>query len=348
MKIVYQNLKAGDVKVEVESPEDLWYLSQIIEPGDSVKGVTLRKVKATEEAKGERRRVFLAVDAEKLDFTESSLRVTGKITDGPEDVPRGSYHTFNIEPGDTVSIIKDKWFGFQLDRLKEAEVERARILICVFDREEALFALIQRAGYSVLSRLKGSVPKKDYSESVSGNFFAEIVKQLKEYDGRYGLDHIVVASPAFWKDELMKVLKDPSLKRKVTMATCSSVSQSAVDEVLKREEIHSALKQDRVAREVNFVERLMAEISRDGKAVYGLENCEDAAQAGAVDTLLITDSLIRRLREDNEFFRCDQLMRSVDDQRGTVVMVSSSNSAGQKLDGIGGVGAILRYKLSYE
>ena len=90
MKIVYQNLKAGDVKVEVQSPEDLWYLSQVIEPGDTIKGVTLRKVKATETAAGERRRVFLAIIAEKLDFTESSLRVTGKIIDGPEDVPRGS------------------------------------------------------------------------------------------------------------------------------------------------------------------------------------------------------------------------------------------------------------------
>ena len=231
--------------------------------------------------------------------------------------------------------------------MREAEVERASVLICVFDREEALFALLKRGGFEVLSKLKGSVQKKAFDESVSGDFFAQIEKQLREYDSRYSLDHIVVASPAFWRDPFLKSLSDPDIKRKLTYATCSSVSESAINEVLKREELSSALKKDRIAREVDFVERLMAGIAKDSAVCYGFADVENAAAAGAVDFLLVSDSLIKRLREENDFFRLDQLMRSVDSQRGSVVLVSSAHDAGRKLDGIGGIGALLRYKLSY-
>ena len=92
----------------------------------------------------------------------------------------------------------------------------------------------------------------------------------------------------------------------------------------------------------------MAEIAKNDKACYGFDKVKEAVDAGAVDTLLLTDSLIKRLREDNDFFRLDQLMRSVDDQRGVVFLVSSSNPAGKKLDGIGGIAALLRYKFTYE
>lgn len=346
MKILHKDLKYGEVKLVVESPEDIWYISQVVEPSDIIKGVTLRKVQATEKA-SERKRVFLAVKVEKTEFTESSFRATGKIIDGPEDVPRGSYHTFNVEPNDTITIVKSHWFSYQLDRLKEACETRARILICCFDREEAIFALVKRQGYELLSRLKGDVQKKEFDVSAKASFYPSIIKQLKEYDARYSLDHIIVASPAFWKDEFMKVLDDPGLKRKITMATCSSVGASAIDEVLKREEISTALKQDRVAREASFVEKLLETIAKNGAACYGMRDVRQAILAGAVDTLLVSDGLIQRLRLQETFAELEELMRQVDSQRGSIVLVSSKNSAGKKLDGLGGIGALLRYKLSY-
>ncbi|MBW3019101.1 mRNA surveillance protein pelota [Candidatus Woesearchaeota archaeon] len=346
MKILHKDLKYGEVKLTVESPEDVWYISQIVEPSDIIKGVTLRKVQATEKS-ADRKRVFLAIKVEKTEFTESSFRATGKIIDGPEDVPRGAYHTFNIEPNDTFTIVKSHWFSYQLDRLKEACETRAKILICCFDREEAVFALVKRQGYEILSKLKGDVAKKDLDESSKSSFYPAIIKQLEEYDKRYGLDHIIVASPAFWKDEFVKVLNNPELKKKITMATCSSVGASAVDEVLKREEISTALKQDRVARETAFVEKLLGTIAKNGPACYGMKNVENAAFAGAIDTLLVTDGLIQNLRLQETFSDLEELMHHVDAQKGAIVLVSSKHTAGKKLDGLGGIGALLRYKLSY-
>src|SRR3972149_4017479 len=96
MKIVEKNLRQGEVKVLVETGEDVWFVAQVIDPGDIVKGKTLRKLKVSEEADATKRSVFMAVQVEKVDFAGDQLRLNGKMIEGPEDVPRGSYHTFSV------------------------------------------------------------------------------------------------------------------------------------------------------------------------------------------------------------------------------------------------------------
>lgn len=351
MKIVSKNLRQGEVKVNVETPEDVWYLSQLIDSGDTLKGKTPRKVKVNEEADATKRMVFIALTVEKVEFskTTNALRASGKILEGPEDVPHGSYHTFAIEPGTILTIQKEHWYGYQIERLIEAaETKPAKIVICVFDREEAYFARMTRSGAEMLTHIEGDVEKKRTGIKAKASFYEDIIKLLEQYDERYKLDFIIVASPAFWKEELFKVLKNDLLRKKLIQATCSSVDERAIDEVLKREEVQTALRQERSSKEMIFVEKVLEAISKKGAVVYGVKATEDAAIAGAVATLLVTDTLIQKLRQANTFARIDSIMRTVDKQKGTVVIISGEHIGGKKLDGLGGIAALLRYKLSYE
>ncbi len=351
MKITHRNLKQGEIKVLVETPEDLWYLSQLVDAGDTIKGKTPRKIKITEEAEATKRMVFIALNAEKIEFskTTNALRISGKILEGPEDVPHGSYHTFAVEQGNIISIQKEHWYNYQLDRLEEAtETKQAKILICVFDREEAYFALMKRAGAELLSHIKGDVERKRVNTKVTTNFYEQIIKQLEQYDQRYKLDFIILASPAFWKEDLYKVLKNDALRKKIIQATCSSADEQAINEVLKREEVSSALRQERTTKEMILVERILQEIAKKGPVVYGIRATEETAIAGAIETLAVTDTLIQKLRQENNFARLDSVMRTVDKQKGHVTIISGEHSGGKKLDGLGGIAALLRYKLSYE
>ena len=61
-----------------------------------------------------------------------------------------------------------------------------------------------------------------------------------------------------------------------------------------------------------------------------------AANAGAVETLLILDS---KIREQD----LDDLIRTVESQQGNVIIVSGQHDAGRELSALGGMGAILRY-----
>ena len=354
MKQIYSNLKKGEIKVKVENMDDLWYLSTIIDPGDFVKGKTIRKIKLGDKEQRNvkiiKKPIFIKINAEKIEFSKTSnmLRVSGKITEGPEDVSKGEHHTFNLEENTIITIIKEKWLKFQLDKLKEAcSTSIAKILIVVLDREEVYLALMKKYGYEILSHINGKVEKKAQPEQIEGSFYQEIIQKIEEYDKRYNFSQIIVASPAFWKEYLMKELKDSDLNKKIILATCSSVDKTGINEVLKRPETKEALKQDRIAKEVNLVEELLAEISKNDLAAYGLKDVEGAANAGAVKILLVTDTLIQKSREENKYEKIDSIMKITEITNGAINIISSEHEGGKRLDGLGGIGAILRYKLNY-
>jgi len=351
MKIISSDFKKGPVKIKIESLDDLWYLSQIIDVGDIVKGKTLRKIKVgSSEKEAVRKPVFIVLTVEKLEFSKTTnrLRVLGSIVEGPEDVAKGSHHTFNIEEGTVITLVKQKWPDFQVKQLKDAaESSSLNILICVFDREDAFFALMKRSGYELLTHIHGDVAKKAVDEPVKSTFYAQIIKQLEEYDERFKLDKIILASPAFWKEELFKVLQNEELKKKIVPASCSSADESAINEVLKREEVQKALKQERVSDELALVEKVLSEISKQGLAAYGMEEVQQAVDAGAVKDLLVTDALIMDLREKEKFSQLDRLMKDADKSRAKIHIISVEHSGGKKLDGLGGIAALLRFKLSY-
>jgi len=60
---------------------------------------------------------------------------------------------------------------------------------------------------------------------------------------------------------------------------------------------------------------------------------------------LITDSFIFSSREDGKYEIVDEIMKLVDSNKGDIVIISKEHDGGKKLNGLGGIGAILRYKI---
>jgi len=351
MKILNKNIKKGYIKLKIENLDDLWYLSNIIEQNDFIKGKTIRKIKIGEQQQRNikiiKKPVFLKLQVEKIEFKSDSLRIGGKITESPEDIPHGSYHTFNLEENTIITITKEKWLKFQIDKINEASQEKiAKIMIIVLDREEALFALMQRKGYKLLTKIKGNVAKKAVEEKSKPTFYLDVINKIKEYDKRYNLSKIIIASPIFWKEELVKELKDEDLRKKIIQASCSSADKNGINEVLKRPETQEALKQDRISKEINLVEELLVEISKNNLAVYGLKQTENAVNLGAVSKLILTDSFIKKQRDKENYEQIDQMLKNTESMKGSVNIISSEHDGGKKLDGLGGIGGILRYKLN--
>lgn len=354
MKLLHLNLKKGEVKLLTQSLDDLWYLSSIIEPEDLLQGKTLRKIKYTsseEKSKeGTKKPVFIKIEVEKVEFSKYTnvLRVSGVIKQAPEEVPLGSYHTFNVDENTAITIVKGQWLKYQLDKLKEACAEqKSSLLICVHDREEAYFALFRKYGYEILAHIQGEVQKKREESIKKENFYRTIIAKLNEYVDRFQIKQVILASPAFWKEDLMKELNDNKLRQKIILATCSSATRNGIEEVIKRPEVKEALKLERTAKEINKVEELLTEIAKNNLAVYGLNETENAALIGAVKELLITDSFIQKSRSENLYNEVEKIMKTVDKAKGEIEIISSEHEGGKKLDGLGGIAAILRFKLRY-
>ena len=352
MKILSRNKE--EFKLKIENADDLWYLSTIVDAGDLVKGKSLRKIKIGDSSQGNvkiiKKPVFLEIKVEKVEFAETSnvLRVLGIITQSPEEVEHGDHHSFALEEGSIITIHKEEWLAYQTERLREAAAEKqGRILIVIHDREEAFFALMKKAGYTLLSHITGDVQKKGDDKSITKNFYREILDLVQEYVDRYTITSVVMASPAFWKEELAKELKDEVLKKKIIFATCATVGKTAIAEVLRRDEVKKALQQDRMTHEVNLVEDLLTEIKKNNCAAYGIKQTEEATNAGAVKDLLVADSFIQESRRENFYNRLDAIMKTTESTKGKVHIISAEHEAGKKLTGLGGIAALLRYKLSY-
>jgi protein pelota len=334
----------------LENPDDFWYLSNLIEEGNIIKGSTERKIKigSSEDRKSDatKKRVFLAIDVEKKELTESSLRISGKINEAPDDIPKGDYHTFNLESGDTITIVKKEWLKYQKDKLHEACIDKGtKILVLVFDRESAYFALSKKYGYEILLKLEGDVQKKGDETSKESKFYSEIIKKLKEYDERYKTQNIIIASPSFWKEYLLNEVNDDELKKKFILATSSSADETALNEVLKRPEIKKAIQNDKAAKDLNLIEDILKEISKSGLVAYGIGEVKKCAEMGNISKLIISDGLIGKMRSEEIFIELENIMKLIEKTGADIIIVSSENDAGKQLDGLTGIAALLRYKI---
>lgn len=330
-------------KLAVETADDLWYLYTLLDPGDVCTGQSEYKMKlqSGEKTKSARKRVWVRLQVIKSEFDTDRLRISGSVLDGSEEVPRGSHHSLDLHPGDSVTLEKERWLGYQKEKLQEAlHAGSFQTLLVLFDRERALFVLLKPNGHETLLEIQGNVPRKGLDEQKTRDFYGEIVSKLEQYDQRHEVERIVAASPAFWKEYLRKVLP-PELQEKTIFAAVSAVDESAVAELLGREEVKQALAHERAAKETALVEEMMAALAKD-RLAYGLDDIGEAIRNGNVKTLAVTESQIRKAREEDAFDGLERLMRSAEDAGATLHLLSTEEAM-RKLDGLGGIAGVRRW-----
>lgn len=342
MKLINNN--KNEKKLQIERLEDLWYLSQIIEPDDLVRSKSERKLKIGDD-KIIKKTVILTLEVTKTELCSDNFRVSGTVFEGTDDVPKGVHHTFTFDKGSFFVLTKQEWLTYHLNYLKESQAPpKAKIVICVMDREEAHFAVLSAQGINRVSDLSGNVAKKNEEGQASGDFYADIIKVIEEYLIRYDAMHAILASPAFFKDDVFKKMS-PELKKKIILATSSTGHPRAFDEVLKRDEVQLAILNERAASDLNLVENILERISKDGAVSYGLDAVENAINAGAVEDLIIVNSYLELAKETGEFSRLNDLMKLASKMKAKVHLVSFESEGGKQLLGIGGIAALLRYKM---
>jgi len=344
MRILKKNLRGdeGEIALLPESLDDLWHLQHLISRGDLVFALTHRKVpviadKARPE-KMERKTVRLGVKVEDIEFHMYSnwLRLHGIIKSGM-DV--GAYHTLNIEVGTDLSILKYHWRPDLLARIDEAvaESQRPRVIIALVEEGDATIGVLRQFGVQMAAELRQGSNKGGGEDTRAG--FMRDVAQAIDTAAKEGAE-VILAGPGFTKEDLKKVIDSslPDLAKRIAMDDTSSIGRSGFQEVLRRGSVKSVLEASRIAREALLIEDLFREIATNGKAAYGIKEVQTARNYGAIEKLLVLDELARR-------GRVDDIMREVADARGKVVIFSSEFEPGDRLRSLGGVAALLRFKI---
>ena len=133
----------------------------------------------------------------------------------------------------------------------------------------------------------------------------------------------------------------------VTTVDTAGVGDRGVHEVLKRGAVDDVQKQTRIAEEANLIDELMENISTGAKAAYGVEQVAEAAEFGAVEHLLLLDSRLRAERQGDGDWDVDvnDIIDSVEQKGGEVTVFSAEFQPGEQLKNLGGIAAVLRYRL---
>ncbi len=355
MKIIKKELNKGRIVFRLEVADDLYYLADILNKNDRVISKTKRRSEVRDDMhraeRTEKETVTLEIQVETVEFDRmlDRLRVTGRICQGPESVPTGDFHTINFKPGMVLTITKEFWSTTDLIKVEDAsKTIKAKILLLAIEDGLCSIGLLRDYGVKLSGTISKTLsgknePEKKHAEEIS--FFETLIDAIE--NEAEGLDRIVLAGPTFYKDNFLKYLreKSPELAEKVVIENISTGGERGLQEIVKRGIIEKVVKEWKVQQEVINLTKFFEEFAKNsGLAIYGLKSVEYAMNMGAIKTLLISNSKLKKSKIEKDK-KMDELLKNIYDMRGEILIVSSEHDLGKQLEGLSGLAAILRFRV---
>ncbi|MDL5361291.1 mRNA surveillance protein pelota [Halalkalicoccus sp. NIPERK01] len=348
-----QRVEGGKERLTLvpEHLDDLWHLTYVLEPGDLVSADTTRRIQRNDDQMrdtgGEREPMRATIAVEDVEFHKfaNRLRVGGEITWASREDQIGHHHTLNVEEHDEIEVEK-VLKADQRERLEEAEEssENPDVAIVTVEEGEAHIHTVAQYGTEERATLTGPTGKGEFARARS-----ELFSQIADALSRMDVDAIILAGPGFTKQDAYDYIAENTqdLADLITTVDTSGVGDRGVHEVLKRGAVEDVQAETRIAREAELIDELTRRMAEGAKAAYGVDEVAEASEFGAVETLLITDERLREERAGSGEWSLDvnDLITGVERKGGDVVVFSSEFDPAKQLKNLGGVAALLRYRL---
>ncbi|CAM9139285.1 unnamed protein product [Lampetra planeri] len=371
MKLLHKDIEkdnAGQVTLMPEEAEDMWHTYNLLQVGDSLRASTIRKVQ-TESTTGSvgssRVRTTLTVCVETIDFDSQAcqLRVKGTNIQENQYVKMGAYHTIELELNRKFTLAKKSWDSVVLDRIDQAcdATQKADVAAVVMQEGLANVVLVTPAMTLLRAKVEVTIPRKrrgscTQHEKALERFYEAVMQAILRHINFDVVKCVLVASPGFVKDQFIAYLFKEAVRQdnklllenrpKFMLVHSSSGHKYSLKEILSDPTVTSRLSDTKAAGEVKALEDFYKMLQHESdRAFYGLAHVEKAADALAIDTLLISDKLFRH-QDVPTRARYVRLVDNVRDNGGNVRMFSSLHVSGEQLTQLSGVAAILRFPIA--
>ncbi|EPE06614.1 translation factor pelota [Ophiostoma piceae UAMH 11346] len=358
-------------------PEDMWHANNLIRPGDTIKAAAVRKVIA-ESATGSttssrvHANLTIRVTSTFFDPPQSSLQVSGTVVSENAITNLGQYHTLDLELHRAFTLWKKNgWDSVALEELKESlrDDKSSAIAAVVMSDSHANVCLITEFQTLVKYRIEGNIPKKLTSsstiESKTNKFFDNVLLALLDTADFSDSRLLILASPGYTAHNFRMYLMstaartgDTKLRRMGTEAVVvhsSTGNTHSLNEALNSPEVAERLKNAKFRSESKLMDDLLEKLRSENEGVsarasYGAVPVTYAVDEGAVGrgggVLLINNALFRS-EDVSTRKRFVAIVDKVKEAGGEVRLLSSDHESGQRLDGLGGIAALLTYPLQY-
>jgi peptide chain release factor subunit 1 len=275
---------------------------------------------------------------------------TGDLEQNPNKTNTESFIIENLPMPLSIRMYRTE-NRFILDPLKDMlDDKNVYALICM-DTNNAAIAVVKGSSIKTLAVMDSIVPGKMRAGGQSSARFSrvrvglllawyeeiarkanEVLLPIKELKG------IIVGGPSQAK---LSFLDEPVfsvfLKKKVIgTVDIGYAGTDGFQEMLDKSE--ELLAQETIIIERKIIQEFFARLAKDDKVTYGKNDVIDAINLGAVEKILVVESLDEGL--------IDEIMQLSKNFNTEVVLVSDQTPEGEQLKMMGGLGAFLRYNLA--
>ncbi|MCJ1298272.1 Translation factor pelota [Hypocenomyce scalaris] len=373
MRLIKQNIERDG--------SGTWHAYNLIRPTDLLLASALRRITtttATGSTSSTRIHTTLLIRVRSIDFDTqaSTLHVSGQIAQETKFAKVGQFHTLDLELGRNFTLEKvgsdgEGWDSVARNIVREAcdEARGAEVWAVVMQEGLANLAVLTGSRTVLRQRVEVAVPRKrgvgrqgEHDKGLEKFFQTTLDTLLRQIDLTESKP-ILLASPGFTAAAFQKFIIDTATrvgnkallaqKANFLVVHSSSGHLHSLNEVLQSPEVTARLKDTKYARETRLMDDFMTLLRKDdGRAWYGPKEVEQAAEKGAVGrgggVLLISDALFRAqdVGVRRRWVRLVDKVRDV--EGGEVRVLSSEHESGKRLEGLGGIAAILTFPLDLD
>lgn len=223
--------------------------------------------------------------------------------------------------------------------------------LLVIDRKDATIGLLEGKQVKVLRKLTSGVPGKQKSGGQSAARFSRITEGMaKEFYRRVAdamkecffnlprLEGILIGGPVPTKDDFLKEGElVTALKDKIIGIRDIGYADEHGLELLV-EASFDVLAQQEIIHEKKLLEKFFYELAKNpSKTTYGLSNVKKVLNYGAVETLILSKKLSKKILKEYE--------KLAQDISAKVKLVSVETPEGKQFWSLGGAGALLRFAI---
>jgi len=337
LKIIKKIREESKIILKMNTTDDLWYLKNILEPGDTIYVTVYRRIEQNDDLNRskstERKKIKVELKIEKVDFQPytDKLKILGEITNG-ENV--GSHQSVFIGSDDEITIIKDL-NNEEYNLIKEAinNYYKNNIIFISLDDEKCLISILKSYGLQDIGEINSNKSGKDYISKSNDDYFNEIIKTMKNINN---VSSFIILGTGFDHTKLYNMInKDPYFKDiKIYDFPETESGKRGIYLFMNNKKSEDILKESRIAGDEKLIDKFLINLNKNNLSIYGYDEIKNYANENMIEDLIISEDVFKE-PETRELLNIIT--------NANIHVISSYTESGNIIKNFGGYCAILRY-----
>ena len=346
--MITKTIDENSIALIPEESDDLFTLRRIIKKGDKLTGDTTRAIKQEKDFsrpdRGERIKIRVALDVEKISIDDvvDRLKAHGTIIESDsESVRKGSHHSLVLKIGEPFTLTKKNWVDIE-KKLIYGKKENHSFLLVAIDTGDCGIGRLSGTHLSLMPNMYSGASGKQYKAKFNiETFFEDVQSAISAYI-REG-DFIIIIGPGETKKRFGNFLAELSIGKKHKIQVVEGIDSGGEDGIyifIKSEAMKQVMAQSKIAKVSAIIDEIMLRVhKKSNKFTMGFDETVKANEAGAVESLVFSDSVFEKQDED----RVIEFLNHAENKGVNVFAVDATTDVGLRVSSLGGIVSILRF-----